>query len=317
MRHSNFFCPSAMVGMCFLAGLLAFGQSAVARPQYAAAMSAAYPELVAKHGVDGKLTCAVCHPTKNKKERNNYGAALEGVLPQKNEKDTEVILAALKKASSSESATESRTFGALIEAGELPGTSDVVKAPEWVTMFDGNSFDGWKKTENIDSWKIVDGTLQCSGERSHLFYVADDKPFKNFEFECEVMTTPGSNAGIYFHTQVQAEGWPKKGFECQVNVTHGDPKKSGSLYNIVNVSADDLKGVITDNEWYKTRIKVTGRHILIQINDKTTVDYTEPEGKGPDSDGFERLIKEGTFALQAHDPKSVVSFRNLKVRRLP
>ncbi len=44
--------------------------------------------------------------------------------------------------------------------------------------------------------------LVCVGERSHLFYEGDGKPFKNFEFECDVMTTPGSNAGIFFHTKV-------------------------------------------------------------------------------------------------------------------
>ncbi|MCA9051638.1 MAG: DUF1080 domain-containing protein [Planctomycetaceae bacterium] len=190
-------------------------------------------------------------------------------------------------------------------------------ASGWKTLFDGESFAGWKKTENMDSWKIVDGTLQCSGDRSHLFYVGEDRPFKNFEFECEVRTTPGSNAGIYFHTRLQEEGWPKYGYECQVNVTHKDPKKSGSLYAVVSVSEDDLKGVISDNEWYKTYIRVEGSHILIRVNDKVTVDYTEEENKPAFSDDFERRLGEGTFALQAHDPKSVVSFRNIRVRRLP
>jgi hypothetical protein len=53
------------------------------------------------------------------------------------------------------------------------------------------------------------------------------------------------------------------------------------------------------------------------VNDKMTVDYTEPEGKEAYSDDFERRLGEGTFALQAHDPASIVYFRNLKVRRLP
>lgn len=187
----------------------------------------------------------------------------------------------------------------------------------WKSMFDGKTFDGWKKTENMDSWKIVDGNLQCDGERSHLFYVAEDKPFGNFEFECEVRTQPGSNAGIYFHTRLQDEGWPKYGYECQVNISHKDPKKSGSLYGTVNVGEEDLKGVIKDNEWYKTYIKVEGKHITIKVNDKVTVDYTEEEGHEAFSKDFERRLGKGTFALQAHDPKSVVAFRNLKVRRLP
>lgn len=186
------------------------------------------------------------------------------------------------------------------------------KDGEWKNMFDGKSLDGWKASENKDSWKVVDGNLVCHGPRSHLFYSAEKDAFKNFEFECEVMTTPGSNAGIYFHTRYQETGWPRYGLECQVNVTQSDPKKSGSLYGVVDIPNPGLK----DNEWYKTSIRVEGRHIVIKINDKITVDYTEPEGKPAFSAEFERRLGDGTFALQAHDPDSKVYFRNLKVRRL-
>jgi len=186
------------------------------------------------------------------------------------------------------------------------------KDGEWKTMFDGKSLDGWKASENRDSWKVVDGNLVCHGPRSHLFYSAEKDAFKNFEFECEVMTTPGSNAGIYFHTRYQETGWPRYGLECQVNVTQSDPKKSGSLYGVVDIPNPGLK----DHEWYKTSIRVEGRHIVIKINDKITVDYTEPEGKPAFSAEFERRLGDGTFALQAHDPDSKVYFRNLKVRRL-
>ena len=142
-------------------------------------------------------------------------------------------------------------------------------------------------------------------------------PFKNFHFSCKVMTKAKSNAGIYFHTRYKESGWPKGGYECQVNITHKDPKKTGSLYGVVNVGAEDLKGVVEDNKWYTTYIKVEGRHITIKVNDKVTVDYTEEENKKAFSNSFERRLNEGTFALQAHDPKSKVYFRNLKVRRLP
>ena len=58
----------------------------------------------------------------------------------------------------------------------------------WVTIFDGKSFDGWKASENTGSWKVADGAFIAHGPRSHLFYVGDDVPFKNFEFKCDVMT---------------------------------------------------------------------------------------------------------------------------------
>ena len=181
----------------------------------------------------------------------------------------------------------------------------------WVSLFDGKTMDGWKANENKDSWSVQDGALVCNGPRSHLFYVGNDKPFDDFEFRAEVMTKPGSNAGIYFHTKYQDTGWPKFGYEAQVNNTHKDPKKTGSLYAVDNVT----EAPAGDNEWFTQEIIVRGRRVVIKVNDKTLVDYTEPEGKKPGKD-FTRVLDSGTFALQAHDPKSVVHFRKLRVRRL-
>jgi hypothetical protein len=184
---------------------------------------------------------------------------------------------------------------------------------EWKTIFDGKTLDGWKASENSDSWKVKDGAFVCAGPRSHLFYVGDEKPFKNFEFKCEVKTTPGSNAGIYFHTRYQQDGWPRYGYESQVNVTHRDTIKTGSLYGVVKVSDPPC----SDNEYWTHHIIVKGHQITMKINGKTVVDYTEPEGKKAFSEDFERRLGHGTFAFQAHDPDSVAHFRNIQVKRLP
>lgn len=181
----------------------------------------------------------------------------------------------------------------------------------WVSLMDGKTMNGWKASENKDSWTVEDGAFVCAGPRSHLFYVGDKKPFENFEFRCEVKTTPGSNAGIYFHTEYQEEGWPKKGYEAQVNNTHKDPKKTGSLYAVENV----LEAPAEDGEWFDYHIKVDGKRIVITVNGKECVDFTEEPGRKAGKD-FGRVLSEGTFALQAHDPDSVVYFRNIEVKRL-
>ena len=182
----------------------------------------------------------------------------------------------------------------------------------WVRLWDGKTLEGWKASENTDAWKIEDGAIVADGPRSHLFYVGDEKPFKNFEFECEVKTTPGSNAGIYFHTKFQDTGWPKYGYEVQVNATHSDSKKSGGLYGTADVSDPPIK----DGEWYTQTIIVRGNRVISKINGKTVAEYTEPEGKPAFSADFERRLGEGTFAFQAHDPESKVYFRNIRVKRL-
>lgn len=162
----------------------------------------------------------------------------------------------------------------------------------FVSLFDGKTFEGWKPAEeNQESWKIEDGMLMCDGNRCHLFYDGELAPLKNFHFKAEVMTTPGSNAGIYFHTKYQPKGWPKYGFECQVNVSHQDPKKTSSLYSVVNVDDPGVK----DDQWYTQEIIVRDRNIVLKVNGKTMVDYTEPEGQAATSDQFERRLGEGAF----------------------
>jgi hypothetical protein len=183
----------------------------------------------------------------------------------------------------------------------------------FVSLFDGKTLEGWKLAEeNPDSWKVQDGVLVCEGPRCHLFYDGELAPLKNFHFIAEVMTTPGSNAGIYFHTKYQPTNWPKYGFECQVNVSHKDPKKTSSLYSVVNVADPGVK----DDQWYTQEIIVKDRNVVLKVNGKTMVDYTEPTGQKSASGQFERRLGEGTFALQAHDPKSKVYFRNLRVKPL-
>jgi hypothetical protein len=184
--------------------------------------------------------------------------------------------------------------------------------PGFVSIFDGKTFNGWKTaTENSNTWKIQDGALVTGGPRCHLFYTGDPKPFKDFEFKAEVMTEPGSNGGIYFHTKYQESGWPKYGFETQVNNTHTDWKKTGSLYDIVNVRESAAK----DKQWWTQHIIVQGNHVIVKVDGKTAVDYTEPPDQKAGTD-FTRKLDEGTFALQAHDPKSVVRYRNIRVKRL-
>ena len=186
-------------------------------------------------------------------------------------------------------------------------------AEGFTSLFDGKTLSGWRTAEeNTNSWKVLDGMLVCDGPRCHLFYEGDAAPFKDFHFIAEVKTTPGSNAGIYFHTKFQPTGWPKYGYECQVNVTHKDPKKTSSLYAVENIADPGVK----DNEWYTQEIIVRGSRIQLKVNGKTLVDYTEPKNKQAESKQFERRLDSGTFALQAHDPDSKVYFRNLRVKKI-
>jgi hypothetical protein len=184
----------------------------------------------------------------------------------------------------------------------------------WISLFDGKSLEGWKASENPSTFKIENGLLVVHGPRAHLFYEGPvlNHNFKNFELKVRVMTTPGSNSGIFFHTKFQEDGWPSKGYEVQVNNSHTDWRRTGSLYAV-----QDVKEVyVKDNEWYTEHIIVKDKNVIVKINDRTVVEYTEPavEDSLANTDG--KKISSGTFALQGHDPKSKVFYKEVLVKPL-
>ena len=194
-------------------------------------------------------------------------------------------------------------------------TSERAASSGWVSLFDGRSLNGWRVGENAQTFRVDSGMIIVNGNVAHLFYEGNlqNSNFKNFEFKADVMTRPGSNSGIYFHTTFQQSSWPRKGYEVQVNNSHTDWRRTGSLYGI-----NDVREVyVKDNEWYTEYIKVQGKRVIIKINDKLVVDYTEPanvlQERGNDSG---RVLSSGTFALQGHDPNSKVYFKNIMVRPL-
>jgi len=180
------------------------------------------------------------------------------------------------------------------------------KEKGWVKLFDGKTFDGWKASEHPSTFTIQDGMIVVFGERAHLFYNGPymDHNFKNFEFKLKVMTTPGSNSGLFIHTEYQETGWPSKGYEIQVNQTHTDWRKTGSVYAV-----QDVKDVfVKDNEWYTQHIIVQGKKITVKVNDKVINEYTEGENG---------RLSSGTIALQGHDPKSKVFYKDIMIKVLP
>jgi hypothetical protein len=206
-------------------------------------------------------------------------------------------------------------FAAVFILMACSNTNKIKNSNGWISLFDGKSLDGWKASEKPGTFSVEDGSIKVAGVRSHLFYEGPvmDHNFKNFEFKAQVMTKPGSNSGIYFHTVYQETGFPDKGFEVQVNNSHTDWKRTGGLYDI----KDTREVYVKDNEWFTEYIRVEGKHVIIRINNTLVTDWTQPDDFVPAKNHIDRVISNGTFALQGHDPKSIVFFKDIMVKPLP
>jgi hypothetical protein len=209
----------------------------------------------------------------------------------------------------------------LVLCGSLPFVSALSAEPGWISLFNGNNLDDWRAGENASSFRVENGLLVADGPRAHLFYAGavNNADFRNFELKAEVLTQPGCNSGIYFHTRFQESNWPEEGFEVQIdNSATGEGgylerKLTGSLYGVRNV----YKALAQDGSWFEMHITVHGKQVQVRLGGVLLVDYIEPEPVAVDPAHPHRVLGHGTFALQCHDAKSKVSFRNLWVRPLP
>ncbi len=182
-------------------------------------------------------------------------------------------------------------------------------------IFNHKDMGDWKVSDKIDTFSVANGELVVHGARAHLFYNGPihEHEWKNFHLIAEVMTKPHANSGIYFHTAWQPSGWPDKGFECQVNNSHSDIKRTGGLYDIKDVLND---APAKDDVWFKYEIIVKDKHVVLKVDGKVTCDWTQPEGFVPPQGHAGRVIDKGTIAIQGHDPGSETHYKYIKIKAL-
>ena len=97
---------------------------------------------------------------------------------------------------------------------------------KWIPLFDGKTLGGWEKVGKEESvWEVKDGEIQGSGPASML--ACTKGPYKNFRYRAEIKINDGGNSGLYFRTTARP-GF-SDGYEAQIDSTHKDPIRTGSL----------------------------------------------------------------------------------------
>ena len=194
--------------------------------------------------------------------------------------------------------------------------------PGFTSLFNGKDLSGWKISGSLQSFTVTDGAIVASGPASHAYYdgAFRNHRFRNFELRLDVMARAGANGGVYVLTEFEEVGgnerasgrFPSKGFEVQVyNGTAGP--RTGSLYHVVDLDEPMVK----DETWFTQTIIVKGDTIVVKIDEREVVNWTQPPDWNGGREGPGRKITgAGTIALQAHDAKSAVLYRNLRIRPL-
>jgi hypothetical protein len=178
------------------------------------------------------------------------------------------------------------------------GKTDKKHKDDWQPIFDGKSLDGWKASDHPESWSVKDGVIHGDGPGSYLFHMS--AKCQNCEFKADVKIGHLGNSGMFFRSPFSKS---PSNYEAQIDSSHRDPVRTGSLYHFVNI----LEVLVPDDTWFTQRIVVEGNHMQVFVNDKQTVDFIDEKNTKTD----------GLFALQQHNAGSIVEFKNVMWKVLP
>lgn len=209
---------------------------------------------------------------------------------------------------------------------------------EWITLFDGESFDGWKgyNSESIpEKWEIQDGMIIVSRDGDDIdkntgfgYSILTEKTFDDFELELEYRMSPGGNSGIMYHVQEGPDLGQDyiTGPEFQLLDDADSPSESAanrmtaSLYDMY--APGDNKILNPPGEWNSVKIIVQGKDVEHWLNGEKVVEYTigsedfnerRAESKWAEADVWAGSDS-GHISLQDHG--DYVAFRNIRIRRL-
>lgn len=241
-----------------------------------------------------------------------------------------MVFTACKKSTKESNQTESQT----------KEVEEAKPADEWVTLFDGTSFDNWRGylSEGMyPEWVIEDGAMVFTPDKESTPGAGSGKniitkdTFTNFELSLEWKISEGGNSGIFwsvFEDPKFSEAY-QTGPEIQVldNERHPDaldnPKfhHAGALYDMVQPKHDVCKPA---GEWNVCEIKVNHKTNQGSVTLNGTEIETFPvHGEAWDTmvenskfKGWEGFGKHQTGHIGLQDHGFKVWFRNIKIKRL-
>ncbi len=198
-------------------------------------------------------------------------------------------------------------------------TSEPTNGIPFVSLFDGNSLDGWTiKGATGPGYVVKNGNLVCPPEGGGNLYT--QKQYSDFVFRFEFKLSAAGNNGVAIRSPQEGDA-AYVGMEVQVlddsapqyaNLEAG--QYHGSIYKVAPAKRGALKPV---GEWNSEEIRAVGRHITVTVNGITTVDtnLNNVTDKEVLAQHPGMLRERGYVGFCGHGPAEV-QFRNIAIQDL-
>jgi hypothetical protein len=194
---------------------------------------------------------------------------------------------------------------------------------DWVSLFDGETLDGWNQRNGTAKYTVVDGTvLGTTNEGSPNSFLCTDKDYGNFELEFEVKVDDPLNSGVQIRSQTKG-GTPDgrvNGPQVEIESSGANGAEAGYVYGeatgrgwLTPESRLKPHKHFKDGEWNKYRVVADGPRIQTWINGEPIADITD--------DAIYETHATGFIGLQVHgigkgSGPFQVAWRNIRLKSL-
>jgi len=203
-------------------------------------------------------------------------------------------------------------------------------AGDWITLFDGETLNGWSQRNGYATYRVEDGTiLGRTSPGSPNSFLCTTTNFGDFELEFEVKVDDGLNSGVMIRSAQKPESTGSGrneragrvyGPQVEIESSGPDRAESGYVYGEATgrgwlTPEDKLipHKAMRDGEWNSYRIVANGVRIQTWINGKAIEDISDEEIFKTHPGGFIGLqvhgIRQGTGPYE-------VAWRNIRVKPL-
>lgn len=187
--------------------------------------------------------------------------------------------------------------------------------PEFRSLFDGKSLEGWTKRGGAATYHVEDGCIVgVVADRRNNTFLCSNETFENFVFLAEFKFDKPFNSGIQFRSSARPQGDIERvfGYQYEIDTT----KSTGGVYDegrrakfLAPDTPEKLQAGMTafkQGDWNTVKIQCIGPCIQTWINDFLVTDFIDLE------------TQRGYFGLQVHSAADgQIRWKNIRVQELP
>ena len=208
----------------------------------------------------------------------------------------------------------------------------------FVPIFDGKTLTNWRAVPEdlAAAWSVQDGAIQGAGLEKRLSYLvySADEGLSDFDLRFSYRMLTDGNTGVELRARADKTGKrPFEGYHADLGHVGIGPQILGAwdfhfatrtefpcqrgtrliideTGNALHERIEDPVRIedIRERDWNHCRIRARGDHFQFLINRKLSSEFSDGIGKGQ--------LDSGSIALQLHDDRTIVQFKDILLKRL-